>query len=337
MALFLAACLSLAANDSSERAQFVRKARALGLGMFLTVITACSAPLNVDSNTTAQGPQETTTTAVPATSTVPSTNVAEPVETSTTSIEETPPRLIVGSGGVLGWWDGTWNRAEDAGSVPVAAGTTFQVVGPTGLLGTAVGSAPRPGCEIVEGHVVIDLEPDPYVAYDPFASKPLAVAAEWDLVPRPVDELPLESDVYSQIVADYLASRGFVDPDPVLVQLFRVDLDADGADEVIIVADNHGGEFFQQGVYSIVLVRRVVDEAVETAVLHESIVAEELGPDEIPFSVVARVAAIADLDDDGVMEISLDSAYYEGAGTEVWDYVDDDLGFVSVLLTGCGA
>ena len=49
------------------------------------------------------------------------------------------------------------------------------------------------------------------------------------------------------------------------------------------------------------------------------------------------MAAFADLDDDGAMEIALDSAYYEGAGTEVWDYVDDDLGFVSVLLTGCGA
>lgn len=237
---------------------------------------------------------------------------------------------------MLGWWDGALRPAKDASAVPVEDGASYQIVGPTGVNGTAVGGAPETGCEIVEGHVIIDLDPDPYQTYDPFGSNPLAVDADWDLAPQPVVELPLGSEVYGSIVSDYLASRGFDDPEPVIVQLYRVDFEGDGAEEVIIVADNHDGEFFQQGVYSLVLVRRVIEGEVQTAVLHESIVAAELEPDEIPFSVVARVAALADLDADGVLEIALDSAYYEGAATEVWDYVDDDLGFVSVLLTGCG-
>lgn len=260
------------------------------------------------------------------------------IDTTTTSAAPVAASgVIVGSGGILGWWDGAYRSATEATSVPLAPGSTFQVVGPTGILGTAVGGAPQTGCEIVEGHVVVELEPDPYETYDPFDPQPLAVAADWDLVPQPVVELPLDSRAYGQIVSDHLASRGFDEPDPVIVQLYRVDFEGDGTEEVVIVADNHDGEFFQQGVYSLVLVRRVIEEEVQTAVLHESMVPTELDPDEIPFSVVARVAALADLDADGALEIALDSAYHEGAGTEVWDYVDDDLGFVSVLLTGCGA
>ncbi len=257
--------------------------------------------------------------------------------TTTTTVNGAASGVIVGAGGLLGWWDGAWERAADPAGVPLEAGSTFQIVGPTGVVGTAVGAAPAPGCEIIEEHVDVDLEPSPYDQFDPFGSKPIGIVADWDLVPHPVSELPLDSPSYTQIVADHLASRGFDDPQPEIVQLYRVDLEGDGSDEVVIVADNHGGEFFQQGVYSLVLVRRVVDEEVQTAVLHESIVPYDLGPDEFPFSVVARVAAIADLDDDGAMELAVDSAYYEGAGTEVWDYLDDDLGFVSVLLTGCGA
>jgi hypothetical protein len=280
-------------------------------------------------------PPPSSTTTSQAAAALPPDTVIDSTTASTAVVAASG--VIVGSGGLLGWWDGAYRPADDAAAVPLEPGSTFQIVGPTGILGTAVGGAPQTGCELVEGHVIVDLEPDPYGTFDPFASQPLAIAADWDLVPQPVVELPLDSQAYAQIVSDYLASRGFDEPEPVIVQLYRVDFEGDGTEEVVIVADNHGGEFFQQGVYSLVLVRRVIEEEVQTAVLHESIVPSELDPDEIPFSVVARVAALADLDADGALEIALDSAYYEGAGTEVWDYVDDDLGFVSVLLTGCGA
>lgn len=260
------------------------------------------------------------------------------MESTTTTVEpDLAPGVIVGSGGVLGWWDGAYRPAEDAAAVPLDPGSTFQIVGPTGIAGTATGATAQTGCELVEGHVTLPLDPDPYDGYDPFESNPLAVAAGWDLVPQPVVELPLDSAVYAEVVSEFLASRGLDDPDPVIVQLYRVDFEGDGTDEIVIVADNHGGDFYQLNAYSLVLVRKVVFGEVETAVLHDSIVPAELGPDEIPLSVIARVAALADLDADGVLEIAIDSAYYEGAGTEVWDYVDDDLGFVSVLLTGCGA
>ena len=334
MAAFFTAWRSFSSVVRSERVQFRRKLTGLGICMLATISVACSPSSSPDTTTAAS--VVTPSASIPET-TVPSATGVVEEDATTTTVGSPTSGVIVGSGGLLGWWDGDWQRATDPAGVPLEPGSTFQVVGPTGVVGMAVGGAAAPGCEIIEEHVDLDLDPSPYGTFDPFSSKPIAIDADWDLVPHPVTELPLDSAAYVEIVSDHLASRGFDDPDPELVQLFRVDLEGDGADEVVIVADNHGGEFFQQGVYSLVLVRRVIDEEVQTAVLHESIVPNDLEPDEFPFSVVARLAAFADLDDDGAMEIALDSAYYEGAGTEVWDYVDDDLGFVSVLLTGCGA
>lgn len=192
------------------------------------------------------------------------------------------------------------------------------------------------GCEIVDGHFVVDLAPDPYASHTPFTASPVAVASSRDLTLHPVTALPLDSIPYLEFVGEYLESRGIVVSSPVITQLFKVDLEDDGTDEVIVVADNHGGEFLREGVYSVVLVRKVVAGTVETAVLHESILAEA-AVGEVPFTVTAQVTAIADFDGDGSMELAVDSAYYEGSASQVWDYVDGDLGFVEVLSTGCGA
>ncbi len=210
------------------------------------------------------------------------------------------------------------------------------LLGPTGEIGTATAGPVAAGCEIVENHLVVGLSPDPYEAYTPFDPSPVAVSAGWDLTPFAVTALPTDSGPYVQVASDFLASRGFEEASPVITQLYQTDLDGDGTDEVVIVADNHGGEFFHAGVYSVVLVRKVVAGDVETAVLHESIVTD-FAEGETPFTVTGHVVAIADLDGDGEMEIVLDEAYYEGSASFVWDYADDDLGFVEVLSTGCGS
>jgi hypothetical protein len=75
---------------------------------------------------------------------------------------------------------------------------------------------------------------------------------------------------------------------------------------------------------------------VATSVIGESVVVE-LEEGETPFVLSFTVAAIADMNDDSMMEIILDSAYYEGVGVEVWEYVNDDIGPLAQISAGCGA
>ena len=77
--------------------------------------------------------------------------------------------------------------------------------------------------------------------------------------------------------------------------------------------------------------RKIVEGEVHTAILGDSVVITPEGSFVVGFSV----GAVADLSGDGKMEVVVDSAFFEGLGVEVWEYVNDDLGFVSVLQTGC--
>ena len=338
IAVFFAACRSFRWTGSFEPVQFWTKSRGFGLAMLATISVAC-APIVPDG---AGAPTTTTPQPEP-----PASVTSEPVVPDSTVNDETTPAttvpavepaaaVIVASNGVLGWWDGEWREADDLDSVPALEGVEYTLVGPTGPVGVVTGSAALPGCGIIEEHLAMDLDPDPYGDFDAFTAGPVAISASWDPAPHPVTELVADSEVYGTIVTEFLASRGFEEPDPVITQLYRTDLEGDGTDEVVVVADNHNGEFFKSGVYSVVLVRKVIEGEVQTAVLHESLFGDP-ERDEIPFSITAQVAAIADLNGDGTSEIVLDDAYYEGAGSQVFDYINDDLGFVSVLLTGCGA
>jgi hypothetical protein len=113
----------------------------------------------------------------------------------------------------------------------------------------------------------------------------------------------------------------------------RVDLEGDGLNEVIVVSEEiTGGMLPAVGDYSIIFMRKVVQGDVETSVLAESIVL-----DEETFPETFRVGAVADLSGDGKMEIIVSSAYFEGLAVEVFEYVNDDLGPVAQIATGCGA
>jgi hypothetical protein len=126
-------------------------------------------------------------------------------------------------------------------------------------------------------------------------------------------------------------------PSPVVKQVIRFDLEGDGVNEVLVVAEDVPGDLLAEvGDYSIAFLQKVVQDDVATSVIGESVVLE-LEEGETPFVLSFTVAAIADLNGDSKMEIVLDSAYYEGLGIEVWEYVNDDIGPLAQISAGCGA
>ncbi|MDH3463874.1 MAG: VCBS repeat-containing protein, partial [Acidimicrobiia bacterium] len=165
----------------------------------------------------------------------------------------------------------------------------------------------------------------------------VAISAPWELTPHFV-QTETDDGTYSAFAKPLLAARGLNVANPVIKQIVRADLDGDGVNEVVTVTEDIADPslFAQEGDYSLVFLRRVVEGEVQTAILGESIV-DEVVEGETPFVLSFDVAAVADLSGDGKMEIVVNSKYYEGLGFGVWEYVNDDLGPVLQIQSGCGA
>ncbi|MGB7859240.1 MAG: hypothetical protein WBM90_01955 [Acidimicrobiia bacterium] len=311
--------------------------------LLVFVIVACSPGDAGEVTTTVQGPTTSTLGATTTTQVVTTTMATETtIPTSTTSTlapstttlpagnwAEEP--LIVAGFGALGWWDGAnWLYAEEVGALPVVGGEDYQIA-VIGLEATTTGGPQTVVCDPLENlgvqlanEQVLGEFPGPYG---------VAISAPWDLQPHLVEPF-VDSGTYASIASTLLSQRGINVPDPVIKQAFRIDLEGDGTNEILVVTEDLvSGYEAAAGSYSLVFLRKVVDGEVQTAVLGDSIITDPLTQLVIGFTV----GAIADLNGTGQMEIVIDSAYYEGLGVEVWEYVNDDLGPVSVLSTGCGS
>lgn len=319
----------------------------LRIAVVLAVVLAACSPSDAgagDSTTSSPSTTvpEAATTAPPATTTptvaaTTSTPAAASTTQATTTTTESPTGnwaelpLVTTGLGALGWWDGvSWIWAEEEGALPVVGGETYKlaVIGNEEI---ATGGPQTHVCDpILNLGVELDLEallgewPGPYG---------VAISAPWELQPHLFEAFD-DDGTYAAIASGLLSNRGLVVPDPVIKQLFRTDLEGDGVNEILVVAEEISGGFLaESGDYSLAFMRKVVQGEVQTAILGDSVITDPEGA----FNVAFTFGAVADLSGDGQMELVLDSAYFEGLGVAVWEYVDDDLGPMVVLETGCGS
>jgi hypothetical protein len=308
---------------------------------FSLVLAACSGDSGGETTSTQPASTSTsssdpTTTTPETTTTVPETTTTEPTTTTTELAGEWADEpLVVSKFGALGWWDGgNWMQVDELTSLPVSGGEDYQVV----LLGSdeiVSGGTPtvqceplfNPGVELSDTDALGDW-PDPVG---------LAISAPWDLTPHFIQE-ETDNGTYSDLARPLLATRGLDVENPVIKQVVRFDMDGNGENEVLAVAEDiedSDSLFAQEGDYSLVFMRIVVEGEVQTAILGESIVTE-VQEGTTPFILSHSVAAVADLSGDGKMEMIIHEVYYEGSGWTVWEYVNDDLGPVFQIGSGCG-
>lgn len=307
----------------------------------VVLVAACSPGETADSTTTSTPSTTTSTSETPTTTPAPTTTTTRSATTTSIDSTTTAPTLsgdwadqplIVTDFGALGWWNGTdWLDAESEGAIPVAGGEDYQtIVGDS--LGITTGGAQQTVCDPLGLIGVVLDDPDLLGEYPgPYG---VAISAPFDLQPYLYDDDDPDDGTYAAFAADLLSSRGLDVDDPVVKQLVRTDLEGDGVNEVLVVAEEvTPGLLLQPGDYSILFMRKVVEGEVQTAVLEETIVMDEADQ----FLGAHSVGTVADLNGDAKMEIVSNSAFFEGFGVAVWEYIDDDLGATLRLERGCGS
>jgi hypothetical protein len=270
------------------------------------------------------------------TSTTPTTIPATSAQASTTSPTTAPAvpdpgsYLVAGPTCLLGWWDGEWQDGDD---LPVAGGEQYQVIRLDEPITLTTGSEARPSCDPLD---LVGVEFEPPIPGGFRELDALAIQTDGAVRPYPV-EIRGSSPDYVEAASELLTGR--VAPAPVvnLTQVIRTDLEGDGVEEVIVSASTIPDDLIsaQVGDYSIVFLRKLIDGEVQTAILGESVV-EDLDS-LLQNLAVFQVAAVADLNGDGKMEIVVNGTVWEGAFLQAWEYLNDDLGPVEVLSCGCGS
>lgn len=308
------------------------------LAVAMLVVAACS-PGESEGSSTSSTPTTSpvaTSTSEPATttSTTTTTIATTTTEAVTTTLAEgswADLPLVTTDFGALGWWDGAgWVDSESEGALPVVGGEDYQTI-VLDSAGSTTGGPQSLVCEPLQLlGVVLD---DPTLLGEFPGPYGVAVSAPWDLQPH-LFTVTGDSGTYASHASALLAERGLDVPSPVVTQVIRTDLEGDGVEEALVVAQElTPGLVLEPGDYSIAFMRKLVEGEVQTAVLGETIVEHE--GDQ--FGAAHAFGTVADLNGDATMEIVLDEAFFEGFAVTVWEYRDDDLGPLVVLQRGCGS
>lgn len=140
----------------------------------------------------------------------------------------------------------------------------------------------------------------------------------WDVAKRDVTVLSAETEFYQQAVLDWLAAQGVDDPQLGDLQIFRVDLEGDGTDEVFIGATrlDDSQHTTQAGDHSVILMRRVVgNDTLTQFVAGDVYHSKDL---ELTFPLTYSLANFIDLNQDGTLEVVVEIQGWEKFGAFIF-------------------
>lgn len=158
----------------------------------------------------------------------------------------------------------------------------------------------------------------------------------WNLLPRATQWMDTNNPTYIKAASDALRTKGIINKAPKIRALYRVDLEGDGQEEILISATSYEGDIqprAKKGDYSFVLLRKIVGGKVRNIIVTGDFVTKKIdfgAPSEY------RISSIIDLNGDGKMEIIIYGAYYEGGWIEAYEMKGNKLADIKALNVGCG-
>ena len=153
----------------------------------------------------------------------------------------------------------------------------------------------------------------------------VGVADGWFVTKRSVTELSDDDPFYRQVVADWLGAEGVSFPQVDSVQVYRVDIEGDGTDEVFMSASHldDSRHTTRAGDYSIILMRQVTgNEALTSLVVGDVYHSRE---PEITYPRTYSLANFVDLNQDGRLDVVVDTQKWEGFGARVFQIDGQDI------------
>ena len=145
----------------------------------------------------------------------------------------------------------------------------------------------------------------------------IGVVNGWPARQGNVEELDSANEIYRQVVLEWLSQSGVADPQIGTIQIYRVDLEGDGSDEIFISATRVESQHTTAvGDHSMILMRKVNgNEAVTIPVLVDMYASVKPGD---PFPCTYTIGNFIDLNQDGVLEVMVEFERWEGFGAVVY-------------------
>ena len=160
--------------------------------------------------------------------------------------------------------------------------------------------------------------------------------AKWNPVPRMPKTIDLNNSTYKTVVASFLKKKGIAKTTIKLTEAFRVDLEGDGIEEVVLAAN-----YYKRGLdasaavgdYSLVIVRKAVGKVVTDHLLQGDFILKKV---DFGAPTENHISAIADLNGDGKMEVVLYGFYYEGDFASAFEMRGGKPAMIKEFEIGCG-
>lgn len=165
----------------------------------------------------------------------------------------------------------------------------------------------------------------------------VGAGAKWEILPRKWKPASVSDAAYKKAVADVLRARGLAKSPVKINKAVRVDLDGDGADEVLLLAQH---SVFNQklgqtelGSYSMLLMRKIVGGKARNTLVDANFLTKK----DDYFGGELTLSGIADFNGDGKMEILVEISGYEENAIKVFEMNAGKMTEIKALSYYCGA